>query len=70
MRKLFEQIEINDWSDLPEIEGRYWTTNRNKFSATMIEKYIDPSDNASRGFWRATVGTWLKPITNEEATND
>ena len=61
IREQYDRIHIEDWSDLPEKKGMYWTTNKNSTAKTMVEtSYEDTKD--SRGFWRATVGSWLKPI--------
>jgi len=63
MTQAYVFVNINEWSDLPKVEGVYWTLNKNPHATTMIQNHFDPSDKANRGFWRATVGIWLKPIS-------
>jgi hypothetical protein len=65
--RLFLQVDINDWNDLPKEEGAYWTSpDKGSMSATMVKRYIDPKDKKSRGYFRATSGSWFKPVTLEE----
>jgi hypothetical protein len=60
---IFIQVDVNDWSDLPKKEGRYWTSpNKSSNSGTMIQTYFNPADQKSRGYFRATAGSWFMPI--------
>jgi len=65
--KLFLQVDINDWDDLPKEEGAYWTSpDKSSMSATMVKRYIDPKDKKSRGYFRATSGSWFMPVKRED----
>ena len=61
--EIFIQVDVKDWSDLPKKSGLYWSSpHPSSNSGTMIQRHIDVNNKESRGYFRATTGSWFMPV--------